>query len=183
MHKITYQPTAITTATATATARNSNSAPELDGEEKEDAIYFEKGGLRGNTRRVMKWKFETQATITPGPNRGEGMEEGYTLDLFARGTSIACYKWVEASDAHQSSGEQTDRYASAGEQTPAHWEKETLDFLDMLNFQLTNKKLGTVICSWSTPGDLEDANRIQVFRYVKCVVLGSRPFYALHPRF
>ena len=43
----------------------------------------------------MKWKFETQATITPGPNRGEGMEEGYMLDVFARGTSIASYNWVE----------------------------------------------------------------------------------------
>ena len=112
----------------------------------------------------MKWKFETQATITPGPNRGEGMEEGYMLDVFARGTSIASYNWVEEKGERTQCSDERDL-------TPAHWEKKSLDFVDMLNFQLTNKKLGAVICSWSIPGDLEDPKHIQVFRYIKCVVL------------
>ena len=80
------------------------------------------------------------------------MEEGFELDVFARGTSIADY-----------------------DRTEDGWSKKEAEFVDMLNFQLTNKKLGAVICQWSVPGDLEQPEQIQVHGTCRPCLFAASP--------
>ncbi len=120
---------------------------DMDGEEPDDAIYFKRAGRDmndGGNRRVMKWKMDTSAQITPGPNRTQdAYSEGFSLDVFARGTSIADYDWEHDDDG-------------------GHWSKKEAEFVDMLNFRLTNKNEGTVIAEWAVKGDLEEREMVSM---------------------
>ena len=88
----------------------------------------------------MKWMLTTAATIKPGrPDRGAQYgETGFTLNVFARGTSIADYDWVN------------DQEGGGG-----HWSRQEKEFVDHLCFQLVQVSTQQVIAMWAVPGDLE----------------------------
>ena len=118
----------------------SNGAVDFDGEEPEDAVYFERGGWGmndGGNRRVMKWKLETAATITAVGTRGAQFgTDGFALNVFARGTSICDYDWEDEEDG------------------PGHWRKSEKEFVDQLCFQVVQKSTGQTVAMWGVPGDL-----------------------------
>ena len=75
----------------------------------------------GGNRRVMKWKLETKANITAGSARGQQYgPEGFDLNVFARGTSIADYDWVNTEEG-------------------GHWSRQEAEFVDILCFQVVQK--------------------------------------------
>ena len=128
------------------TAWFTNGAIDFDGETKEDAVYFKRAGhdfRDGGRRMVMKWSLDTKAAITPGPNRSQQFAEGFTLDVFAAGTSIADYDW------------ETDEEGG-------HWSKREKEFVDRLCFQLTNKASEEIVAQWSVPGDLEESDMVSM---------------------
>jgi len=83
-----------------------NGRVDLDGEEPDDEVYFQSGGwgmADGGNRRVMKWSLNTNASITPAGPRGQQFgQDGFTLNVFARGTSIADYDRVEDEEGNVS---------------------------------------------------------------------------------
>ena len=123
-------------------ANFTNGAIDFDGEEPGDEVYFQRGGWGmndGGNRRVMKWKLETQATIKSGGTRGQSYgPDGFVMDVFARGTSIADYDWENGQDGEE-----------------GHWRKQEKEFVDHLCFQIKQVNTGNVIALWGVPGDLD----------------------------
>ena len=118
----------------------SNGSVDFDGEEPGDEVYFERGGWGmndGGYRRVMKWKLETSASITAAGKRGAQFgDEGFSLNVFARGTSIADYDRNDGPGDHE-------------------WNKQEKEFVDQLCFQVVQRSTGMPIAMWGVPGDLQ----------------------------
>ena len=118
-------------------------AIDFDGEEPGDEFYFENAGWGmndGGNRRVMKWSLTTNASINPGTR---GAELGaFTLQVFARGTSICDYDWVVKSHDPET------REARMG------WSRQEEEFCDMIAFQVVRQSDNATIASWGIPGDL-----------------------------
>ena len=120
----------------------SNGQVDFDGEEPEDAIYFERAGSPwgmndGGNRRVMKWKMETSATIQPMGGRGVAFGD-LLLHVFARGTSVADY----------------DYHPPCEEDPSGHWSKQEKEYVDQLCYQVVQRSTGAVMAMWGVPGDL-----------------------------
>jgi hypothetical protein len=126
-------------ATNTYTRFASNFGQQFMGQEDQnDEKYFQSsfGMNDGGYRRTMKWQLNTAAKIIPGIRGVQFGEQGFQLQVYARGTSIADYD--------QQRNEET------GEQ---YYSKQEAEFVDQLCFQLVQTNTQSVVATWEQPGD------------------------------
>jgi len=110
------------------------------GPERPDSDYLERAFLLdwgSRDKALMKWCLNSRATITPAKRGRLFGDQGFLLEVFAKGTSVCDYDWEQ------------------GDGSNGRWKQEVKEYVDTVCFNLVQLSTGQPVATWSVAGDFD----------------------------